>query len=592
MGKHQPPEGQLARWLDAVADIATAVGGDEPVSDLLGRVARTACTLLGYDFCGVFLPTPTGAALVIAGSHGLSAEYVAQVNADRPILLNAGGEDEAPTSLAFRTGRVVSLEDIQLVPGFGPWGGVAHEQGYRSLVSVPLMRSGRAVGTLNCYRRRPHRFDQTELGLIATLATQVTIALGTAQLRARERETIKELQRAEEIHDLLTATALRGEGVAGVASALAGLLGREVSVEEPRGVEATMSRPDDARLPQGDQAVSGGRSARVVDVDLGESPEVVTAVVLDGREVAHIRVAGTLVELSSLDVRALEHAATVTALELLKERTAAEVEQRLRGSLVADLLAADAADQGPLLARAQRLGWDLSGRQTLAAIRLVESGPGRGRPVADSGAATVLRLLGDLVPPPLVAAHRGEVIVLWPEGATVARAGRPADPVVALRRLVGSLSASPAVERAVAVVAPPAAPGELGFSFRMARGALDLAGSGTDDLGVIDLTDTAIDHLLLQLDDPARLRAFATHVLGAALRYDAERSTSLVSTARVLLEHDLDRRSAAAALHLHPNTVLQRTRRLEELTGLRLARPRDLLQLTAALTVARIAGLG
>jgi DNA-binding PucR family transcriptional regulator len=32
-------------------------------------------------------------------------------------------------------------------------------------------------------------------------------------------------------------------------------------------------------------------------------------------------------------------------------------------------------------------------------------------------------------------------------------------------------------------------------------------------------------------------------------------------------------------------------RRLEELTGLRLTRPRDLLTLTAALTVARIAGL-
>ena len=165
---------------------------------------------------------------------------------------------------------------------------------------------------------------------------------------------------------------------------------------------------------------------------------------------------------------------------------------------------------------------------------------------------------------------------------------------MALRRLVESLAASPSVERAVAVVAPPAAPGELGTSFRMARGALDLAGSGSGDgdAEVIDLTDTAIDHLLLQLDDPARLRSFATHIIGPALDYDAERSTSLVSTARVLLEHDLDRRSAAAALHLHPNTVLQRTRRLEELTGLRLASSRDLLQLTAALTVARIAGLG
>ncbi|MGD9514558.1 MULTISPECIES: helix-turn-helix domain-containing protein [Mycolicibacterium] len=73
--------------------------------------------------------------------------------------------------------------------------------------------------------------------------------------------------------------------------------------------------------------------------------------------------------------------------------------------------------------------------------------------------------------------------------------------------------------------------------------------------------------------------------------YDRTRSTELLHTVRVLLEHGLDRRAAAQALHLHPNTVAQRVRRLEELTGLSLARPADLLRLTAALTVSRIASL-
>lgn len=59
---------RLERWLDALAGIGEAVGSDEPVSDLLDRVARTACTLLGYDFCAVFLPDETGRALTIVGS--------------------------------------------------------------------------------------------------------------------------------------------------------------------------------------------------------------------------------------------------------------------------------------------------------------------------------------------------------------------------------------------------------------------------------------------------------------------------------------------------------------------------------------------
>ena len=43
----------LERWLDALADIGEAVGGDEPVAALVDRVARTACDLLDYDFCAM-----------------------------------------------------------------------------------------------------------------------------------------------------------------------------------------------------------------------------------------------------------------------------------------------------------------------------------------------------------------------------------------------------------------------------------------------------------------------------------------------------------------------------------------------------------
>lgn len=100
-----------------------------------------------------------------------------------------------------------------------------------------------------------------------------------------------------------------------------------------------------------------------------------------------------------------------------------------------------------------------------------------------------------------------------------------------------------------------------------------------------------METLLLRLDDVAGLRRYAVRVLGPVLDYARSRSTDLVATCRALLANDLDRRATAEVLHLHPNTVLQRTRRVEELTGLRLTRPRDLLEMATALSVARIAGL-
>ncbi|BBY31201.1 helix-turn-helix domain-containing protein [Mycolicibacterium sediminis] len=554
----------LERWLDALAGIGEAVGGDAPVTDLVSRVARTACDLLGYDFCAVFLPTPDRHALTIVGSHGLSADYVAQVNADRPILLDVSGAEEAPTSVAFRTGEVVTLEDIESMPGIGPWGGVAHEQGYRALISVPLRRAGAIVGALNGYHAAAHRFDAVEVGLVSTLATQVAVALGTAQLRRSEQDTIRELRRAEEVHALLTATALRGEGVSGVATALAELLARPVLIEDVYGT--ALAAVD---WPGTDDGPDGGAD-----------------VTLDGEVVARLRVLSAGPELSRLDVRAIEHATVVTALELMRARTAAEVEQRLRGSLVADLLSTDGADMAALLDRARRLGWDLSGTQTLISVRFVESG---NRSATERLLAGADRFAATVVPRPLAAVYRGDLVLIAAPDATAP--GRISGPAEIARRLVDSLTGTGDVEHAVAGVTSAVPTAELAGVFRTLRGALDLS-SDARESGVIDLRDVAIDHLLLQLDDPERLRAYARTVLGAALDYDREHGSELLRTARVLLDRDLDRRAAADTLHLHPNTVAQRMRRLEALTGLRLGRPRDLLQLTSALTVARIAGLG
>jgi DNA-binding PucR family transcriptional regulator len=185
--------------------------------------------------------------------------------------------------------------------------------------------------------------------------------------------------------------------------------------------------------------------------------------------------------------------------------------------------------------------------------------------------------------------YRGDLLLIAAPGA--AAPGRVSGTAAIARRLVEYLTDTREVGKAVAGVTPAVAVRELPDLFRTLRGALDLAADGAGNT-VIDLRDVAIDHLLLQLDDPERLRAFAISVLGPALDYDRDHSSELLRTARVLLDRDMDRRSAADALHLHPNTVAQRMRRLEALTGLHLSRPRDLLQLTSALTVARVAGLG
>jgi sugar diacid utilization regulator len=67
-----------------------------------------------------------------------------------------------------------------------------------------------------------------------------------------------------------------------------------------------------------------------------------------------------------------------------------------------------------------------------------------------------------------------------------------------------------------------------------------------------------------------------------------DRNPDLPLTLEVYLDHDLDRRKTAAALHVHPNTLDYRLRRIVDLTGLDPSTTRGLQLLGAALAARRL----
>jgi hypothetical protein len=78
----------------------------------------------------------------------------------------------------------------------------------------------------------------------------------------------------------------------------------------------------------------------------------------------------------------------------------------------------------------------------------------------------------------------------------------------------------------------------------------------------------------------------------AQLLVPLDRNPDLPLTLEVYLDHDLDRRKTAAALHVHPNTLDYRLRRIVELTGLDPSTTRGLQLLGAALASRRLGPAG
>src|SRR5262249_9359783 len=99
-----------------------------------------------------------------------------------------------------RSGKVVSVvdtedqaEDLQRE--------VARARGFRSLLAVPMMRDGAAIGTINVTRVEPGEFDENTIGLMRTFADQAVIAIENTRLFNETNEALA--------HQTATANILR-----------------------------------------------------------------------------------------------------------------------------------------------------------------------------------------------------------------------------------------------------------------------------------------------------------------------------------------------------------------------------------------------
>jgi hypothetical protein len=99
--------------------------------------------------------------------------------------------------------------------------------------------------------------------------------------------------------------------------------------------------------------------------------------------------------------------------------------------------------------------------------------------------------------------------------------------------------------------------------------------------GTVGVADLVPEMLLTR--SPRLAGLLCSRTLGPLTGSVGGRSPDLVGTLRTLFAEGLNRRRAAASLHVHPNTLDYRLRRIEELTGLDLAMPRDIACLELSL---------
>jgi purine catabolism regulator len=305
----------------------------------------------------------------------------------------------------------------------------------------------------------------------------------------------------------------------------------------------------------------GGRTAVAVSVPFEEPT---TLVAIQGRE-------------GGFDLSTLHHAAAAVAIELAHESLRADLEAEARAMRLRVLLGqsdpASATDDA-----AQRLGILLP-RSRLVATSAPGSAALRGltRSLRRRGIGHLVVVWDDLA---WLLLERAEAL----DGAGLLEGAGPIEPqeeCASLRLVAERLSDRASVGVSDAVRSPT----RLAEAAREARFALGVAMARGG--GVVRYGEGGG---IPALRDPAAARAIVDDVLGDLLAYDEQHGSTLVPSLAAFLSHQRSWSRAAAALHVHRQTLIYRMRRVSELTRRDLSETADLAELWLAVSAHRLLG--
>jgi purine catabolism regulator len=437
------------------------------------------------------------------------------------------------------------------------------------------------------------------------------------------------LARADRVHHALVQIALDGGELGDLAGELARILGGPVFATTPDGrILAAGGEAEALAAVTEGECFDSGRRLRTESEPSGLTEHhgtrhalvpIVAGRVDHGRLVAF---AGRRA-FDAADVAALERAATVAALAVVKQLAVSAVEDRYRADFLRDLLTGRVEDPGSAVAHCASLGWDIGFGPVAEPSGLADTAgrsmkPAAPRPPAERGPLLVIVAEidpGQSVLPvsrqelrpaderfaaawqtvvvshdrtaPVAGFHREVVVVLRAPSAPEA-----ADRLV--RGLIGEVSGTGGGGRrtfSTGVSRPVRAVEDLPGAYEQARRAVRMGRRLNGPASVAHFDSLGVYRLLALVPDPAELRNFARETLRDLAEVGDPDADDLRTTLEVLLDTNLNVAEAARRLHFHYNTLRYRIGKIERMVGPFMERADLRLDLSVALRVLHMRGL-
>lgn len=509
--------------LSTLVDLGTELQAEEvDLPRVLELATGNAARLLGTDIAWLSLFDDATRTMHVAVSYGATGPDFADMKVS---------ENEGLGGAALQARGPVVVADYASWASPGPVRDAMLAEGVCSVLCAPMLRGDRVVGVLYAANRAPTQFTGSDVSIVTALAAQASVAIGNGLLYSSLLDKTRTLEATFEIHRALGEAAVSDLGIDLVMRTLSEVTGRRLLLEQQ------IVPPFEILSTPTNETDPDGAVASVVSVRRNESA------------VGQITVFGQA-PLGELEQNALSHGATVLALELMKHEAAQDVEWRLRGELLEQLL--EAGDDLPdeLVARARRFGIDLTEACSIVVLEARELDPQALRGLVHR---VITSRDSSVHPRTTLSGQRGD-------RGVIALIGDTHD----IDRFVGLLIDAGA--GAVLWIGTSSGRSNVSASFREAAACSQLAKQASQGQSrVIHGSGLGPLRFMLDIQDLTNARAFVDEVLGPVAAHEQAGGAQLLTTLRAYVEEDGHHQRIAGRCHVHVSTVKYRLARIAEL---------------------------